>query len=196
MFVITNGSGFVCITHDKIKIAKDKISATTFVDKEKAVNFLKNMSRSYKNIGYKVEELYDVEQKQNFDIDDYFNPEVMDCIKEKIKGIQTFFRNIEKQKEFAEIQLDLSEKKILDIQHAAEFYNLNASQGYSLYKMLHDERIKRRKYKDQLLIISFITEGGLNSIFDGTVLKRIEGMDGRAYKPRIIDELFKQERNV
>ena len=45
-----------------------------------------------------------------------------------------------------------------DIEHAAEFYNLDASHGYQRYKMLHNARVRRRKYKNAITRIDYILE--------------------------------------
>ena len=120
----------------------------------------------------------------------------MENIEEKIFEIQNFFRSICRQKEVAEQKITEAEKEIFDIEHAAEFYLMNASQGYNLYKMLHEARIKRRKYKDQLQNIEYIISGGMDGLIIGSTHKRICGMDERQYKPRILDSLFERERNV
>ena len=51
-----------------------------------------------------------------------------------------------------------AELEIEDIEHAAEFYNLDASHGYQLYKLLHDARVRRRKCKNAIAWIDFILE--------------------------------------
>ena len=69
-------------------------------------------------------------------------------ILDKVKEISTFTKEIEDRRLYLMEMLHNIDLEIVDIEHAAEFYTLNASQGYKLYKMLHDARIARRSYKD------------------------------------------------
>lgn len=197
MFVVTNTKAYLKQTGTGISTTKNIDSATRFDSEEKANNFYKNIPKAFKHIGFVVNEIKEEkEQEILWDFDNYFNPNCMENIEDEIEHFQNLLRSIYKQKEFAETELERIEKELLDIQHAAEFYNLNASKGYKLYKMLHEKRIERRKYKDQLMVISFIMEGGLPDIVNGTVLKRIQGMDNRQYRPRVLEELFEMERNA
>lgn len=80
--------------------------------------------------------------------------------------------------------------EIVDIEHAAEFYTLNASQGYKLYKMLHDTRIQRRSYKDELEKINLSLGTSIRSANMENLEKSIVGMEHRKYEPRVNKELF------
>ena len=71
-------------------------------------------------------------------------------ILDKVKEISTFTKEIEERRLYLMEMVHNIDLEIVDIEHAAEFYTLNASQGYKLYKMLHDVRIQRRSYKDEL----------------------------------------------
>ena len=82
------------------------------------------------------------------------------------------------------------ELDIVDIEHAAEFYTLNASQGYKLYKMLHDTRIKRRDYKDELQKIESTLGTSIRSANMNNLEKSILGLEHRQYTPRVNKELF------
>lgn len=144
-----------------------------------------------------MKELSEPEEKILLDdLKEYEDENCMDNIEDKILEIQNFLRSICRQKEVAEQKIVEAEKEIFDIEHAAEFYLMNASQGYNLYKMLHEARIKRRKYKDQLQNIEYIISGGMDGLIIGSTHKRICGMDERQYKPRILDSLFERKRNV
>ena len=78
----------------------------------------------------------------------------------------------------------------VDIEHAAEFYNLNASQGYKLYKLLHDSRIKRRELKDELEKINLSLGTSIRSANMENLERSIIGLEHRQYTPRINKELF------
>ena len=66
-------------------------------------------------------------------------------ILDKVKEISTFTKQIEERRLYLMEMIHKTDLEIVDIEHAAEFYNLNASQGYKLYRLLHDARIKRRE---------------------------------------------------
>lgn len=191
VYVISNGELFIRRLGGEFEAVSSYEKANKFLDKAKAENFFKMVPRVYRNIGYVIKEIEGQQLQNNINLEDYFKPDCMDNIMEDIINIQTFFRRIVKQKEYAEQQLLYAEKEILDILHAAEFYNLNASKGYSLYKSLHEARVKRRKYKDQITIIDSIICGGINDIVNGDITKKIKALDERKYRPRILDELFK-----
>lgn len=81
-----------------------------------------------------------------------------------------------------------SESEIQDIVHAAEFYQLNAAQGYKLYKMLHESRIRRREAKDGLELINALLQTKVSNCED--VRSQVAALSNRSYKPRILNELF------
>lgn len=198
MYVITNNKLLIKQSSSGcIETTKSIDEALKFEDKKKIENFYRNIPRVYKNVGFSIKEIKEPEEENRFgDFSEYEDETCMENIQEKIKNIQNFFRSIYRQKEIAEQRIQEAEKEIFDIEHAAEFYLLNASQGYNIYKMLHESRMKRRKYKDQLLFIEYIINGQLDGLVDGNTLKRIQGMDNRQYKPRILEKLFEMERNI
>lgn len=86
-------------------------------------------------------------------------------------------------------QLSELDKIINDLTHFIEFNNLNASQGYKMYKMLHDFLNQRRQVKDMLMVIQSI-----NSNFEDTenydISKEFKSCNERSYSPRVLDKLF------
>lgn len=86
-----------------------------------------------------------------------------------------------------------AELEIEDIEHAAEFYNLDASHGYQLYKLLHDARVRRRKCKNAIAWIDFILEQRPERFVENDPSARIAGTRSRDYAPRALPELFEWE---
>ena len=83
------------------------------------------------------------------------------------------------------------DREISDIQHCAEFYNLNASQGYKLYKMLHNVTNKRREVKNEFDSICMILSSKMTSAEIDNVNKSIYGIyNNRQYSNRVFDDLF------
>lgn len=102
----------------------------------------------------------------------------------------TFTKELEERKLYLDEQLSKIDLEIVDIEHAAEFYNLNACQGYKLYKLLHDRRVKRREIKDELQKISLILGTSIKSSNIDNLERSILGLNNRIYTPRINKELF------
>lgn len=95
---------------------------------------------------------------------------------------------VSKRKDYLVNELTLVDLELSDIEHAAEFYELNASQGYRLYKMLHDARVRRRKIKDELSLCTTFLSCSIKSV--DNVRRQAEGFESRAYTPRVNKELF------
>ena len=74
------------------------------------------------------------------------------------KDFREFIQTIHSQLDVLVNAQKKVELEVEDIEHAAEFYNLDASHGYQLYKMLHDARVRRRKYKNAITRIDYILE--------------------------------------
>jgi chromosome segregation ATPase len=111
-------------------------------------------------------------------------------ITERVKDISEYIRALQQRRECCERELSNVELELTDIEHAAEFYALNAVQGYKLYKLLHDTRIKRRSLKDERIKISAVLDSTFDEFVSGHVLNRIEGLEHRIYRPRVLQELF------
>lgn len=195
MWLITNGAGYIQQDERGVSTVANPELALKFSERNKAENFYANLAKSFKNIGYAVQEATDRERYTDIDFDEYLDESCLDDIKTSILGIQTLLRKVFRMREHAQAELARADAALLDIEHAAEFYALNAAQGYRLYRMLHETRVERRKRKDQIAICNIIIDSGFEGLMDGTTLKRITGMDRREYKPRILEELFVEERN-
>ena len=111
-------------------------------------------------------------------------------ILDKMKEISEFTKQIEERKLYLIEMIHTVDLEIVDIEHAAEFYNLNASQGYKLYKLLHDSRIKRRELKDELEKINLSLGTSIRSSNMENLERSIIGLEHRQYTPRINKELF------
>lgn len=111
-------------------------------------------------------------------------------ILDKVKEISEFTKQIEKRRLYLMEIIHTIDLEIVDIEHAAEFYNLNASQGYKLYKLLHDARNRRREYKDELEKINLSLGTSIRSVNMENLERSILGLDNRQYTPRINKELF------
>ena len=111
-------------------------------------------------------------------------------ILDKVKEISEFTKQIEERRLYLMEMIHTVDLEIVDIEHAAEFYNLNASQGYKLYKLLHDARNRRREYKNELEKINLSLGTSIRSTNMENLERSILGLDNRQYTPRINKELF------
>lgn len=89
--------------------------------------------------------------------------------------------------------LSLLDKKLVDIQHCAEFYELDACKGYKLYKILHDTTIERREVKNELEVLKLIETKKFNldnmTNMEKFYIKQFDS-DNKKYRNRVVDDLF------
>ena len=86
--------------------------------------------------------------------------------------------------------LERVEKEIVDIYHAMEFYDLSASKGYKIYKMMQKRLQHRREIKDELEKIKIMLGIHIEKESVNKAKEKIEGMEQRRYIPRVMIELF------
>ena len=112
-------------------------------------------------------------------------------IVDKVKEVTSFAREIENRRLYLMEVIHNADLEISDIEHAAEFYVLNAVQGYKLYKMLHESRVRRRIYKDELQRINLLLGTSIKSENLENLESSINGIENKKYTPRVYPELFK-----
>lgn len=200
-YVVTDGRNYMCVNKDSQQETTGNINmAQVFDTYSKAENFTKSIKRTLQMFKWEVKEYETkeviVEQKTNKLTDTNIRTTViindidMNGIVNKIKEVEIFTKQLKtKQQEYTQRFTTITQE-IIDIEHAAEFYKLNAVQGYRIYKMLHDARIERRTCKDGLAKISYILDGNFQDCFEEKITHQIEGMDHRQYRPRVLNELF------
>lgn len=188
LFIITNGSGYIYYdTNQKMATTNKRELAKRFT-KEKAENFMKNLSGTMKNLGYRMEPDDETNQVIEQVIND--NDESIAEILAQVCNFESYMQDISKRRDTLTYELSKVDAEIEDILHAAEFYNLNACEGYKLYKMLRDARIKRRKLKDYIEVVGYVERATGKDFANGGGSKSILGKETREYKPRVLNELF------
>ena len=178
--------------NNKYEIIHDINKATKYDDIQKANNVLGNNCIKFKDLNLEIKNILedDILEEDN-EVKSTVKPiELQYDILEKVKEIHSFTKELEERKLYLLEELSKVDLEIVDIEHAAEFYNLNASQGYKLYKLLHNSRIKRREIKDELQKINYTLGISIRSINVANLESRILGLDNRKYTPRINKELF------
>lgn len=82
------------------------------------------------------------------------------------------------------------EFKIIDVEHYIEFNNLNAREGYKIYKKLNELFCRRRDLKFEQKIVNAINKNHKASESISDIISTIKECKNDTYKPRILSDLF------
>ena len=164
--------------------------AFQFNDKTKAENALSNLPKQMRNLGYFVQQI-DAPSKP-VEIDRFDNSELInyDSALEQIGSFCDLHDQLVARAPWIDHKLIEVDNKIQDVLHAIEFNSYNARDGYKIYKLLHDLRLERRKYKDEIFIRELIDDNVHNVDWD-KFKSRVEDVKNRKYNVREMEELFK-----
>ena len=160
-----------------------------FNDKTKADNALANLPKQMRNLGYFVQQIdmpskpVDFDQIADIEFVDY------DLALAQIGSFCDLHDQLVAKATWIEYKLQEVENKIQDVLHAIEFNSYNARDGYKIYKLLHDLRLERRKYKDEQIIADVMKSGFANSNWE-LVRNRVDDLKDRQYHVREMEELF------
>ena len=160
-----------------------------FNDKTKADNALANLPKQMRNLGYFVQQV-DAPSKP-LEIDGFDNSELVnyDSALTQIGSFCDLHDQLVARATWVEYKLQEVENKIQDVLHAIEFNSYNARDGYKIYKLLHDLRLERRKYKDEQIIADVMKSGFAGSNWE-LVRTRVDDLKDRQYHVREMEELF------
>lgn len=160
-----------------------------FNDKIKADNALSNLPKQMRNLGYFVQQVdapskpVDFDQFTNVDLVDY------DSALAQIGSFCDLHDQLVARATWIEYKIQEVENKIQDVLHAIEFNLYNARDGYKIYKLLHDLRLERRKYKDEQIIADVMKSGFAGSNWE-LARTRVDDLKDRQYHVREMEELF------
>ena len=177
--------------HNAIKqlIPTDNLDeALKFNDRVKAENALANLPKSTRNLGYEVKQID--EPFKPLEIDGFDNLELVNynSALTQIGSFCDLYDQLVVRATWVEYKLQEVENKIQDVLHAIEFNSYNARDGYKIYKLLHDLRLERRKYKDEQLIANVMT-AFRDSNWE-LARTRVDDLKDRQYHVREMEELF------
>ena len=163
--------------------------AFQFNDKTKAENSLANLPKQMRNLGYFVQQV-DTPTKP-LEIDGFDKSELVnyDSALAQIGSFCDLHDQLVARATWVEYKLQEVENKIQDVLHAIEFNSYNARDGYKIYKLLHDLRVERRKYKDEQIIADVMKSGFAGSNWE-LVRTRVDDLKDRQYHVREMEELF------
>lgn len=160
-----------------------------FNDKTKAENALSNLPKQMRSLGYFVQQIdapskpVDFDRNTNLDLVDY------DSALAQIGSFCDLHDQLVARAAWVEYKLQEVENKIQDVLHAIEFNSYNARDGYKIYKLLHDLRLERRKYKDEQIIADVMKSGFAGSNWK-LARTRVDDLKDRQYHVREMEELF------
>lgn len=160
-----------------------------FNDKIKADNALSNLPKQMRNLGYFVQQI-DAPSKP-VDFDQFTDIELVnyDSALAQIGSFCDLHDQLVARAPWIDHKLTEVENKIQDVLHAIEFNSYNARDGYKIYKLLHDLRLERRKYKDEQIIADVMKSGFAGSNWELT-RTRVDDLKDRQYHVREMEELF------
>lgn len=166
------------------------VEAYKFKDKTKADNALASLPKTLRNLGYHVKQI-DTPSKP-LEIDGFNNSELVnyDSALAQIGSFCDLHDQLVARATWVEYKLQEVENKIQDVLHAIEFNSYNARDGYKIYKLLHDLRLERRKYKDEQIIADVMKSGFAGSNWE-LARTRVDDLKDRQYHVRELEELFK-----
>lgn len=191
MYVLYNNKYYLMQNAIKQFVPTPELNeAFQFNDKTKADNALANLPKQMRNLGYFVQQI-DVPSKP-VEIDRFDDSELVnyDSALVQIGSFCDLHDQLVARATWVEYKLQEVENKIQDVLHAIEFNSYNARDGYKIYKLLHDLRLERRKYKDEQIIADVMKSGFADSNWE-LARTRVDDLKDRQYHVRNLEELFK-----
>ena len=204
-FVLTNGTKFIKQDADgKYKQTSSVGLADIYDSHTLADNIRKNSLPKSLSRTYRIAEIIDGEvvQIQNFAVSTEkkrtgdivkFNNTFGDS--EWCRGfeeIDALFKKASKRAYELSQEVQDTDLEISDVVHYIEFNNLNAREGYKIYKRLNELLCKRRNLKFEQKIVTSINKNHKASEYISDILNTIKECKNDVYKPRILSDLFKE----
>lgn len=191
MYVLYNNKYYLMQNAIKQFVPTTELNeAFQFIDKIKAENALANLPKQTRNLGYFVIQISNTDKPVDFD--QFTDIELVnyDSALAQIGSFCDLHDQLVARAPWIDHKLTEVDNKIQDVLHAIEFNSYNARDGYKIYKLLHDLRLERRKYKDEIFIRELIDDN-IHSADWGKFRSRVKDVKDRQYHVREMEELFK-----
>lgn len=191
MYVLYNNKYYLMQNAIKQFIPTTELNeAFQFFDKTKAENALANLPKQMRNLGYFVIQISNTDKPVDFD--QFTDIELVnyDSALAQIGSFCDLHDQLVARAPWIDHKLTEVDNKIQDVLHAIEFNSYNARDGYKIYKLLHDLRLERRKYKDEIFIRELIDDN-IHDTDWGKFRNRVKDVKDRQYHVREMEELFK-----
>lgn len=191
MYVLYNNKYYLMQNAIKQFVPTTELNeAFQFFDKTKAENALANLPKQMRNLGYFVIQISNTDKPVDFD--QFTDIELVnyDSALAQIGSFCDLYDQLVARAPWIDHKLTEVDNKIQDVLHAIEFNSYNARDGYKIYKLLHDLRLERRKYKDEIFIRELIDDN-IHNVDWGKFKSRVKDVKDRRYHVREMEELFK-----
>lgn len=191
MYVIYNNKYYLMQNAIKQFVPTTELNeAFQFFDKTKAENALANLPKQTRNLGYFVIQISNTDKPVDFD--QFTDIELVnyDSALAQIGSFCDLHDQLVARAPWIDHKLTEVDNKIQDVLHAIEFNSYNARDGYKIYKLLHDLRLERRKYKDEIFIRELIDDNIHDTDWE-KFRSRVKDVKDRQYHVREMEELFK-----
>lgn len=183
----------------RISVTKDINQAKVFSDITKARNFLDNQVPKKKRDEWMVLTTEASQPKKSTPErfranQDYSKSEAELRLEDYIDSTTGSYQSLRDYREYLHKELAKAEAELCDIEHAIEFFNYSASDGYKMCKMLHDCRVRRRGIKNDLHKVNVVLNTSYKQKLAGEVDEAFEEVDTQTYEPRALPELFERKK--
>lgn len=111
-----------------------------------------------------------------------------------IDNMDTLFSEAIKRSGEIATELSKIDAEKIDLEHYIEFKNQNACNGYKVYRRLQNVLRRRRQLVNEQKIISIINKTAYESENVIKMITAIKGLDNQKYKPRVLVELFRENK--
>jgi len=181
-----NGTPVTCPEHEK-----------TLFEYSKAKNILDSLPKTLRRLNFKVEAVPDIrknsEDKQTEQrVIENHNYIVSDSISQWIEkfGIcDDILKEAEKRKEELNRELSNIDKQFVNLVHEIEFEGkVDLYGGWIERNQIKENREKRRRIKDELLIISSVVKMDFRNLDRKTIDKTVTSLGKRKFTYRIVEE--------
>lgn len=191
MYVLYNNKYYLMQNAIKQFVPTTELNeAFQFFDKTKAENALANLPKQTRNLGYFVIQISNTDKPVDFDQFTEIELVNYDSALAQIGSFCDLHDQLVARAPWIDHKLTEVDNKIQDVLHAIEFNSYNARDGYKIYKLLHDLRLERRKYKDEIFIRELIDDN-IHNVDWGKFRSRVKDVKDRQYHVREMEELFK-----
>lgn len=206
-YVITDGKGSY-IRHDEptgryvpirsLKHAKqwdNILKAKAIFNNSLSANLRRDYEVRYVDTSETVEKLTLPQRQAQIDVRPPEDDNIRDWL-EKINTIRDVLSGQTAREEELNGKLSAIDKEISDIHHYIEFGNYNACQGWRCFKILQTLLRQRRKYKNEIQVLTMIRSVGFNKASMDKLAENISEVQNKLYNPRAFPELFRgQNKN-
>lgn len=190
-----NGTPVTCAEHGK-----------TLFEQSKAKNILDSLPKTLKKLKFYVEAIPDIAPKENMDnkienqVIESKNYILSDQIKqwvEKFGICDDILKEAKNRKEELNKALSEIDKEFINIIHEIEFEGkIDLYGGWQERNKVKVNREKRRRIKDELLVISSVLRMDFRNIDRNTIDKVVAGLAKRKFTFRIVEEEVENECGV